>query len=220
MATDSEEERRRLSKLYGDMSDGELQEIANDAARLTDVARRTLATVIASRGLDIQLPDYVPADEVELQELVTVQNFRDLPEALLAKGALDAAGIESFLVDDNMVRLDWFISSGLGGIKLRVRKDDVGEARALLSEPIPETFDVDGIGSFEQPKCPQCGSFDISHESGLDKRFALPALWALGGFPIPVLRNGGKCRSCGHEWQATKSDEPETGASAEGLEEP
>jgi len=213
MATDPEEERRRLSKLYGNMSDGELQEIANDAARLTDVARRTLAAVIASRGLDIRLPDYVPADEVELQELVTVQDFRDLPEALLAKGALDAAGIESFLADDNMVRLDWFISTGLGGIKLRVRKADVDEARAVLNEPIPETFDVDGIGSFEQPKCGRCGSFDISHQAGLDKRFALPALWALGGVPIPVPRNDWKCRTCGYEWRETKSDEPSTGAS-------
>jgi hypothetical protein len=216
MATDPEEERRRLAKLYGDMSDGELQEIANDAARLSDVARQTLATVIAGRGLDIQLADYVPGNEVELQELVTVRNFRDLPEALLAKGALDAAGIESFLADDNMVRLDWFISSGLGGVKLRVKKEDVEEARAVLSEPIPEAFDVDGIGSFKQPRCPRCGSFDISHEAGLDKRFALPALWALGGIPVPVQRNDWNCRSCEHEWRETELDEPNTDASGSG----
>jgi len=216
MSTDPDEERRRLSKLYGQMSDAELQEIAKDAARLSDVARRELAEVIARKGLDIRLADYVPSDELELQELVTIRNFRDLPEALLAKGALAAAGIEGFLADDNMVRLDWFISSGLGGIKLRVRKEDRDEALAVLAAPIPETFDVDGIGSFEQPRCPHCGSFDISHEAGLDKRFALPALWALGGIPIPVPRNEWKCRSCGQEWQENESDQPSTGGSGSG----
>jgi hypothetical protein len=211
MATDQDSEKGRLSTLYGDMSDGELQEIANEAPRLTDIARQTLAEVIAGRGLDIRLADFIPLDDVELQELVKVGSFRDLPEALLAKGALEAAGLECHLADDNIVRLDWFISSGLGGIKLRVRKQDVNEALAVLGEPIPETFDVEGVGSFEQPRCPRCGSVDIAHQAGLDKRFALPALWALGGIPIPVLRNDWKCQSCGAEWQEIP-DEQQTDA--------
>jgi len=208
-----EQERQRLAKLYGAMSEGELRKVADDAAELTDVARQALAEVIAGRGLDIRLADYVPINEVELQELVTVGNFRDLPEALLAKGALEAAGIECHLADDNMVRLQWFISSGLGGIKLRVKKEDAEEALAVLGEPMPETFEVEGVGGFEQPKCPRCGSFDITHQAGLDKRFALPALWALGGIPIPVPRNDWKCQSCGAEWEEIESDEPRTDAS-------
>ena len=47
---------------------------------------------------------------------------------------------------------------------------------------------------------------------GLDKRFALPALWALGGIPIPVPRNDWKCQACGAEWQEVESDEPGTDA--------
>jgi Putative prokaryotic signal transducing protein len=200
MATHPEDERRRLSKLYGDMSEGELREVAEEAPRLTEVARQMLAEVIARRGLDIRLADSIPFDEVELQELVTVRTFRDLPEALLAKGALEAAGIECHLADENMVRLNWFISGALGAIKLRVKKEDVQEAQAVLEEPIPETFEVEGIGAVEQPRCPRCGSLDIAHQSGLDKRFALPALW-VGGIPIPVTQNDWKCQSCGAEWQ-------------------
>ena len=52
---------------------------------------------------------------------VTLRQFRDLPEALLAKGSLESAGIQVYLVDDNMIRMDWFISNLLGGIKLNVR---------------------------------------------------------------------------------------------------
>jgi len=208
-----EQERQRLAKLYGEMSDAELQQLANDAARLTEVARRTLAEAIESKGLQIRLADYIPYDEVEHRELVTIRDFRDLPEALLAKGSLDAAGIECYLADDNMVRMDWFISNLLGGIKLLVRKEDAEEALAALSEPVPEAFEVDGVGSYEQPRCPRCESFDITHQAGVDKRFALPALWALGGIPIPVPRNQWKCQACGAEWQETESDEPRADAS-------
>ena len=61
-------------------------------------------------------------DVMEWDDLVMIRQFRDLPEALLAKGSLESAGIEAFLVDDNMVRIDWFLSNLLGGIKLSVRK--------------------------------------------------------------------------------------------------
>jgi hypothetical protein len=58
----------------------------------------------------------------EKSDLLTLRKFRDLPEALLAKGALESAGIESQLVDDNMIRMDWFISNLLGGIKLQLTR--------------------------------------------------------------------------------------------------
>ena len=206
MTANLEQERQRLVKLYGGMSEGELRKVANDAAELTDVARQTLAEEIARRGLDIPLVDSVVVEKLELRELVTIHQFRDLPEALLAKGSLESAGIECFLVDQNMVRMDWFLSNLLGGIKLKVKKEDAEEALDLLSEPMPEGFEIDGIERYEQPRCPLCGSFEISHQAGLDKRFALPAL-AAGGIPIPVARDDWKCQSCGQGWQEFQSDE-------------
>src|SRR6202020_2478284 len=50
-------------------------------------------------------PTPEPRQEMEVRELVTVRKFRDLPEALLAKGSLESAGIECFLADENLVRL-------------------------------------------------------------------------------------------------------------------
>ena len=74
---------------------------------------------------------------VEWEDLVILRQFRDLPEALLAKGSLASAGIESFLADDNMVRMDWFISNLVGGIKLCVRPEDAEAALEMLEQPIP-----------------------------------------------------------------------------------
>ena len=83
---------------------------------------------------------------LDFRTLVTIRQFRDLPEALLAKGCLESAGIECFLRDDNLVRLDWFISNFVGGIKLCVRPEDAQTARDLLDEPILEGLYVQGVG--------------------------------------------------------------------------
>src|ERR1035437_6572859 len=211
MATeDLGSERQRLAKLYASMSDGELQQIADDAGSLTEVAIRALAEEVQRRGLDITIADSaVPTEEIRQSKLVTIRQFRDLPEALLAKGALASAGIESYFADDNMVRLDWFISNLLGGIKLKVRKEDGEEALRVLNQPIPEGFEVEDSDEYQQPRCPRCGSIDINHEAGLYKRFALPGL-ALGGIPVPVPRDAWKCQSCGHEWHDVPSSETDS----------
>jgi len=214
MAENAEDEKRRLLKLYDKLTDTELEEIAREAPDLTETARQALAEVIASRGLNIRLAESIPSDQVEWQEMVTIRRFRDLPEALLAKGTLEAAGIEGFLADENIVRMDWFISGGIGGIRLQVKKEDAEEALSVLDEPAPERFDVEGIGSFEQPKCPRCGSLDIVHQAGVDKRFALPAL-AVGGIPVPVPRDDWKCKSCGAAWQEIPDEPKDDSGSSE-----
>jgi hypothetical protein len=56
-----------------------------------------------------------------------------MPEAFAAKSLLEDAGIESFLQDDNVVRMDWFWSDAIGGIKLLVRQKDVEESEKVLT---------------------------------------------------------------------------------------
>ena len=109
--------------------------------------------------------------QLEIRELVTVRQFRDLPEALLAKGSLESAGIECFLADENLVRLDWFISNFIGGIKLNVRTADAANAQKLLDEPILEGLYVQGVGLYEQPRCPKCQSLDVNFQE-LDRPIA------------------------------------------------
>jgi hypothetical protein len=86
------------------------------------------------------IPD--PEDKLDFRELVTIRKFRDLPEALLAQGRLESSGIESFLFDENMVRMDWLISIMLGGVKLKVEAADVEIAEEILNQEVSNDFDT------------------------------------------------------------------------------
>jgi hypothetical protein len=198
MTNHSDDELQQLSKFYARMSDGELQRIAADTASLTEVAQQALVAEINRRGIGSAEPEPAATPtKVDFRQLVTLRKFRDLPEALLAKGSLESAGIESFLGDDNMVRMDWFISNLLGGIKLQVKPEDAEAADEILNQPIPEGFDVEGVGGYEQPRCPKCQSLDVAFEE-LNKPIAYGSAWV--GLPLPVHREAWRCHSCHYEW--------------------
>lgn len=175
-----EHERARIAGVYSAMSDEELGQIADSGDELSTTAQEVLKAEAAKRGLKIEITPPSGEDVFEFNETVTLRQFRDLPEALLAKGSLESAGIEAYLVDDNMIRMDWFISNLLGGIKLKVRLEDAEAASEILNQPIPEMLDVEGVGNFEQPKCPKCQSLDVTYME---------------------YKQGWTCSSCGNEWE-------------------
>jgi hypothetical protein len=196
---DEQHERRRLAETYSGMTDAELQNLARRPESLTEVAWEVLDDELDRRDLEL-LEEEAPEDreELELRELVTIRQFRDLPEALLAKGSLESAGIECFLADENLVRLDWFISNLIGGIKLNVRAADAVNAQKLLDEPILEGLYVQGVGLYEQPRCPKCQSLDVNFQE-LDRPIAYMS--AFLRVPMPVQRPGWRCHSCDAEWE-------------------
>ena len=65
-------------------------------------------------------------------ELVTIRQFGDIAEALLAQGCLEAAGIECFLADLNIARVDWPLSRG---IRLQVAPGDAADAVEVMDQP-------------------------------------------------------------------------------------
>lgn len=136
---------------------------------------------VHNQGEDIE-------DIMEWEDLVMVRQFRDLPEALLAKGSLESAGIEAVLVDDNMIRMDWFISNLLGGIKLCVREPDEEAAFNALEQPTPASIEVEGVGTYDQPSCPRCRSLDVTFEA-LNRPIA------------PLRRKRWKCNACAQMWK-------------------
>jgi len=144
------------------------------------------------------MPDEDGIDEPEFRELMTLRQFTGLPEALLAKGSLESAGIECFLADDNYVRMDWFISNAIGGVKLRVKPEDVEAAEEILNQPIPENFDIDSGENISQPRCPVCHSLDVTFQE-LNQPVAFAS--AAFNFPIPLHRAAWRCHACKHEWQ-------------------
>ena len=64
--------------------------------------------------------------------LVTIRQFGNQAEALLAKGYLESAGIECFLADANIARLEWPLL--IGGMRLQVSPSDAEAARELLDQ--------------------------------------------------------------------------------------
>ncbi len=73
------------------MTDGELQHLARDPESLTEAAWETLEEELDRRNLELPTHTFDPEPELDLRTLVTIRQFRDLPEALLAKGSLESA---------------------------------------------------------------------------------------------------------------------------------
>ena len=65
------------------------------------------------------------------QKLVNVFGTEQEPEALVVKGLLDSAGIDSDLTSASLVQ-DAF--PGLGGMLILVREEDADEARRVIAE--------------------------------------------------------------------------------------
>ncbi len=199
----AQRERKRLAANYAGMTDGELQRLARNAESLTELAWDALEEEMDRRHLEVSDDAPEPRQQMEIRELVTIRQFRDLPEALLAKGSLESSGIECFLADENLVRLDWFISNFIGGIKLKVRGPDVANAQKILNEPILEGLYVHGVGLYEQPRCPHCQSLDVNFQE-LDRPIAYMS--AFLRVPMPLQRPAWHCHSCDAEWEDDGAD--------------
>jgi hypothetical protein len=132
-----------LAQRYAQMSDGELQLIASQQSDLTEAAKNALRAELMRRGMAQTLEGKAGPppghDEVEFQDLVTVRRFASLSEALVAKGSLESAGIECYLVDDNMVRI--FVSTFTEGVRLQAKPEDLAAALEILDEPPPESLE-------------------------------------------------------------------------------
>jgi len=184
------------------MQNGELEKVALDFPSLTDVAKSALHSEMSRR--DLTPPAEIAANHAneiaqsEARKPVMIRRYRDLPEASIAKSVVESAGIDCILADDNLVRLDWFYSNLVGGIKLLVPEKDADAAVQLLDESTPEKFAVEGVGEYEQPRCPKCGSMDVSLD-GLNKPLTIAATH-ITNLPITVTTTGWKCHSCGHQW--------------------
>jgi hypothetical protein len=201
MFVDPENEQREFAARYAAMDDGELLKLALEPWALSDAAWDALEDELERRNLDVPEPETPPQiSALEKRNLVMLRRFRDIPEALLAKGRLESFGIDAVLADENMVRMDWFLSNLLGGVKLLVDAEDFTEASRLLNEPVPEQLNVEGVGEYLQPRCPQCDSLDVAFDE-LNKKVSYTTAWL--GLPLPVSDSGWQCHACGHRW-----DEP------------
>ena len=76
--TTPEQERGRIAGVYSAMSNEELEQVAATGYELSDVAHQILESEISRRSLGIAIAAPPGIDVYELNETVTVRQFRDL----------------------------------------------------------------------------------------------------------------------------------------------
>lgn len=212
MTSITPDEEHQFAETYAKLTNGELATLAAETDELAQPARIALRAEMERRGLsfDLSSASGEPQVEAEFKQLVTIRQFRDLPEALLAKGSLESAGIECSLWDDNLVRLDWFLSNLIGGMRLKVDPADAEAAEEILSQPIPEDLEIPGVGDYHQPHCPKCQSLDVAYRE-LNKPIAYISAYL--NVPIPLEHIAWRCHDCHVEWEDDPDDVVEGSAS-------
>jgi ribosomal protein L37AE/L43A len=122
----------------------------------------------------------------QLERFVTVAVYVYPWEAQLAKARLETEGIESLVADENAAGI--YGANAIGGIKLRVREEDLDRATDLLRtlRPIPEIYLVTEEDA-RRVRCPSCQSEDVAAEG-----------W---------FRRGWSCRVCGAAWKEGEETE-------------
>jgi predicted RNA-binding Zn-ribbon protein involved in translation (DUF1610 family) len=195
-----------LAAQYAQMSETELMELARSYDGLLEVAQAALRAEFARRGLEPPLVE--ESEEPEFRRLVTVRRYRDLTEAFLGRSLLESAGIAAWIADEHLVRMNWFLSDSVGGMRLQVDESDEAAALEILDQDVPPTIDYGPEEPYVQPTCPKCGSAEITLGDGTERGRSLVALYVLA-IPVPPRETAWHCEACGAQWvDAAGNEEP------------
>jgi hypothetical protein len=73
-------------------------------------------------------------DSERPDDIVTLTRFGELPAAQLLCGRLESEGIECFIPDEIMAGQTWHLNRAIGGIRVQVRRADLGQATQVLEQ--------------------------------------------------------------------------------------
>lgn len=128
--------------------------------------------------------------------MIVIARYSFPHEAHMAKASLDSVGIESHILDEHLVNMQWLYSNAIGGVRLVVAEKDVKSATLLLDCDFSEVIEDQALAAgFEADTCPHCGSTSL-HPHTQGKRHAF-FVFLLLGFPLFFYKNGYLCDDCG-----------------------
>ena len=84
------------------------------------------------------------------RRLVTIATFDQPAQAQLVKNVLDQAGIQAAIGDEQLVAMDWLLSTAVGGVKVQVWEEDAERAVAVLEQKLGERGE--GLGVAVSPE--------------------------------------------------------------------
>ncbi len=135
------------------------------------------------------------------EQLVTIGSFLNPIEAHIISKKLESEGIWSFVADEHIVTANWFYSTAIGGVRVKVRESDAEVALKILhAQNEPQELPPVGEG------CPKCGSADIHYEPfHLRPMFIFWLVEVIFGGDVglllPLVKRKWKCNACGHQWK-------------------
>lgn len=215
MQTDPAHEWQRLTRLYGEMSDEQLENLGATFGDLTEFAQPILRDEMRKRGLgdpttnsvqQTEKPgwwsaDSESADDEDSENGPTEYTWKtDLcardtwEEAWQIAEMLRRAGIQSW--PDKRGTSFGTRSNTSQPVRVLVAADQLDEARQILLQPIPQDI-IDQskvkVEDFVPPTCPKCGAEDPLLES-------------------VEPTNRWRCENCGARWSDAMAVDPATSA--------
>src|ERR1035438_8581951 len=207
MQADPMAEWQRLTQLYREMGDGELEELDAGKDDLTNVAKQVLRDEMKKRRLDEPRgPGTEPnrpgsfgasrwgtgidaaggeeaAEEGERPGEYTWKlplcECEDSEKVWQIQEVLRQAGIESWTDNGG-----YYVAQEINNLRIVVAADQLDQAREVLAKPIPQEIVEQSKAPVEEyvpPVCPSCGAADPILE---------------GADPV----NAWRCESCGRQW--------------------
>ncbi|UCS94601.1 DUF2007 domain-containing protein [Echinicola marina] len=128
--------------------------------------------------------------------LIALKTFDNSVEANLLKTKLESEGIQTFLMDENMVTLNPLLSISVGGIKLMVPEELLEKAVGILNKYNQAPI-YDDKGNIV--KCPHCESSNIVSETSSfkDGKGILALMLSAIFFVLPLyVRRYHRCLDC------------------------
>lgn len=133
-------------------------------------------------------------------KLITLKTFSSDISAHLLKTRLESEGVECFILDENIVRLNSFYDLAVGGIRLQVREEDFQRAKELIEEwEARHYLDEEN----HELKCPSCQSTAVY--AGF-KSFKTAAGWLTLAISLLLVvypfftKTVFRCKECGTEF--------------------
>ena len=214
-----DQEWRELTELYSQMSEGELQALANEAYDLTDMARDVLRGEISRRGLHMQLQDQPaptevgqnhapPSAEFDPAELDLVPFGRvfDIDEARRIKSIFENGGVLSYFGPDHVENVEELKAAfdaekaeslkrgfevGIEYSVPRKYRDQAFRVRANAAQETPADADpADDVDLVAL--CPRCHASDITFQSLETEE---------GADPDVDSKYNWSCDACGYQWK-------------------